>query len=301
MTSMKTALETARPDGLVAPGVYDGLTAILAEEAGFPAAYLSGASLSYTSYGQPDTGYTALPDVESATRRISAQLSIPLVVDADHGFGSPANVETTVTRLEAAGAAAIQIEDQSFPKKCGHLRGKAVIPPIEMGAKVVAAVEARRNEDTWIIARTDALAIEGFDAAVERAEFYLACGADALFIEALRDAADMERIAERFADRVPLVANMVDGGRTPLLSVAELNRMGFALTLFPGGTPRAVVRALREYFTALNQSGDIRTVADRLAGFDALNALLGLPDNAAREEALQERMELLWQEATSSS
>lgn len=300
MTSLQTVFERSPNSSVVAPGVYDALTAIIAEQSGFPALYLSGASLSYASYGRPDIGYTGLSDIETVVSRIAARVDVPLIVDADHGFGSPVNVAATIERLEAAGAAAIQIEDQSFPKRCGHLGGKSVIPAVEMGAKIAAAVSARSECTTWIIARTDAIAVEGLDAALERAEFYLQCGADALFIEAPRNGSDLRKIATRFAARVPLVANMVDGGQTPLHSAFELKAMGFALTLFPGGTARAVARALQTYFHKLRESGDIRTVSDRLADFDALNGLLGLADGSVNEDALALRIGKLWQSTRST-
>jgi 2-methylisocitrate lyase-like PEP mutase family enzyme len=201
-----------------------------------------------------------------------------VIVDADTGFGNALNVQRTVRGLERAGAAMVQLEDQSFPKRCGHLDGKAVVPVDEMCGKLRAALDARRSGDTLILARTDALAVEGFDAAIERAEKYLACGVDALFIEALRTPAQMDAACRRFAQRVPLLANMVEGGRTPLQSAAELERRGFRIVIFPGGTARAVAHTLQAYYASLHAHGSSAPWQERLLDFDALNALIGTPE-----------------------
>ena len=182
----------AEPRVLLAPGVYDALSALIAECAGFEALYLSGASIAYTRLGRSDVGLTTFSEVEDTLARITERVATPLIVDADTGFGNALNVQRTVRGLERAGAAMIQLEDQTFPKRCGHLDGKAVVPSPEMCGKLRAALDARNRSDTLILARTDALSVEGFDVALERAEAYLACGVDALFIEALREPAQMD-------------------------------------------------------------------------------------------------------------
>jgi len=275
-TTLKQRL--AEPRVLLAPGVYDALSALIAEQAGFEALYLSGASIAYTRLGRSDVGLTTFSEVEDTLARITERVALPLIVDADTGFGNALNAQRTVRGFERAGAAMIQLEDQSFPKRCGHLEGKGVIPVGEMCGKLRAALDARRSSDTLILARTDALAVEGFDAALERAEAYLACGVDALFVEALRGAQQMDAACARFAARVPLLANMVEGGQTPLQSASELAQRGFRIVIFPGGTARAVAHTLQDYYTSLHSHGSTAPWRDRMLDFDALNALIGTPE-----------------------
>jgi 2-methylisocitrate lyase-like PEP mutase family enzyme len=187
-------------------------------------------------------------------------------------------VQRTVREFERAGASMIQLEDQGFPKRCGHLDGKTVIPPAEMCGKLRAALDARRDSNTLVLARTDALAIEGLDAALERAGRYLECGVDALFIEALRSPEDMRAACARFAVRVPLLANMVEGGKTPVLSAAELGALGFRIVIFPGGTARAVAHTLARYYGALKKDGTTAGMRGEMRDFDQLNALIGTPE-----------------------
>ncbi|MCI4430909.1 MAG: isocitrate lyase/PEP mutase family protein, partial [Burkholderiales bacterium] len=234
----------AESRALLAPGVYDALSALLAEQAGFEALYLSGASIAYTRLGRPDIGLTTFSEVQDTLARITERVSIPLIVDADTGFGNALNVQRSVRGFERAGAAMIQLEDQTFPKRCGHLDGKALVPLAEMQGKLRAALDARASAETLILARTDALAVEGFDRALDRAEAYLACGVDALFIEALRTPQQMDAACRSFAQRVPLLANMVEGGKTPLQTLHELEARGFRIVIFPGGTARAVAHTL---------------------------------------------------------
>jgi len=269
---------------LLAPGVYDALTALLAEQAGFEALYLSGASIAYTRLARSDVGLTTCSEVEDVLSRITERARVPVIVDADTGFGNAINVQRTVRGLERAGAAMIQLEDQVFPKRCGHLDGKEVIPTAEMAGKLHAALDARRSTDTLILARTDALAIEGFDAALDRAEAYLACGVDALFIEALRTPEQMMAVCARFAARVPLLANMVEGGRTPVESAAQLQARGFRLAIFPGGTARAVAHTLQGYYASLRAHGSTAPWRDRMLDFDGLNAAIGTPELLARSQ-----------------
>lgn len=274
--TLKARLAEPRP--LLAPGVYDALTALVAEQAGFEALYLSGASIAYTRLGRSDVGLTTATEVEDTLARITERVSLPVIVDADTGFGNALNVQRTVRGFERAGAAMIQLEDQGFPKRCGHLDGKTVIPAAEMCGKLRAALDARRSEHTLILARTDALAIEGLDAALERAEAYLACGVDALFIEALRSPQQMDAACARFAHRVPLLANMVEGGKTPVQAADELGARGFRIVIFPGGTARAVAHALQGYYASLKAGGSTAAWRDRMLDFDGLNALIGTPE-----------------------
>jgi 2-methylisocitrate lyase-like PEP mutase family enzyme len=272
----------AQPKALLAPGVYDALTALLAEQAGFEALYLSGASIAYARLGRSDVGLVTASEVADTLACIAERVSLPLIVDADTGFGNALNVQRTVRAFERAGAAMIQLEDQGFPKRCGHLDGKALVSTAEMVGKLKAALDARRSAGTAILARTDALAVEGFDAAMERAERYVACGVDALFIEALRTPEQMRAACERFAQRVPLLANMVEGGLTPLASAGELEALGFKIVIFPGGTARAVAHALQGYYASLHANGSTAAWRDKMLDFDQLNAAIGTPQLMAR-------------------
>jgi 2-methylisocitrate lyase-like PEP mutase family enzyme len=266
------------PEILLAPGVYDALTALVAAQAGFDALYLSGASIAYTHLGRSDVGLTSYTEVEQTLARITERVDVPVIVDADTGFGNALNVMRTVKGFERAGAAMIQLEDQTFPKRCGHLDGKSVVPVSEMQGKLAAALDARTRAGTLILARTDAVAVEGLDAAMDRAEAYLASGADALFIEAVRSPEQMDAVCRRFASRVPLLANMVEGGKTPVLPVSELQARGFRIAIFPGGTARAVVHALRGYYASLHEHGSTGPWKDRMLDFDGLNEVIGTPE-----------------------
>ena len=273
---LKTRLEADRL--LLAPGVYDALSALMAEQAGFEALYLSGASIAYTRLGRSDIGLTTFTEVEDTLARITERVRVPVIVDADTGFGNALNVQRTVRGFERAGASMIQIEDQTFPKRCGHLDGKTVVPVAEMEGKLRAALDARHSRDTLVLARTDALAIEGIDAAMERAERYLACGVDAIFIEALRTPEQMDTACARFARRVPLLANMVEGGKTPVQAADELRQRGFRIAIFPGGTARAVAHTLQGYYASLQAHGSTAPWRDRMLDFDGLNAVIGTPE-----------------------
>ncbi len=259
---------------LLAPGVYDALTALVAEQAGFEALYLSGASIAYTRLGRSDIGLTTATEVAQTIAHITDRVRVPLIVDADTGFGNALNTQRTVRDFERAGAAMVQIEDQTFPKRCGHLDGKGVVPVAEMEGKLRAALDARHSDNTLILARTDAVAVEGLDAALERAERYLACGVDALFIEALRSDEQMQRTCSQFAGRVPLLANMVEGGKTPVKSARELGERGFRIVIFPGGTARAVVHTLQGYYSSLHQHQTTAPWQDRMLDFDGLNQVI---------------------------
>lgn len=275
MNALKTRLAQAKP--LLVPGVYDALTALIAEQAGFEALYLSGASIAYTRLGRSDIGLTTATEVAETLACITDRVALPVIVDADTGFGNALNTQRTVRSFERAGAAMIQLEDQTFPKRCGHLDGKAVIPVAEACGKLKAALDARHDAGTLILARTDALAVEGLDAALDRAEAYLACGVDALFIEALRTPEQMDAACRRFAQRVPLLANMVEGGKTPVQDAGELGARGFRIVIFPGGTARAVAHTLRAYYQSLRTHGTTAPMKESILDFDQLNTLIGTP------------------------
>ncbi len=277
--SLRTRL---KQKGIVlAPGIFDALSGLLAERAGFEALYLSGASIAYTRHGGPDIGLVTMTEVTETLGAIRERVTLPLIVDADTGFGNALNVMRTVRLFERAGASAIQLEDQTLPKRCGHLDGKTLVSPGEMAGKIKAALDARSSDDTLIIARTDAVAVEGFDAALARAETYLAAGADILFVEALRTKEQMQQGLARIAGRAPMLANMVEGGKTPLLSAAELEVLGYGIVIFPGGLVRALTRTAIDYFANLKQSGSTNAFRDRMLDFDELNGVLGTQDYLA--------------------
>lgn len=268
------------PEILVAPGVYDGLTASLATDAGFEALYLSGAAVAYTRLGRPDIGLTTASEMADTMALIADRTELPVIMDADTGFGNALNARRTMQGYERAGAAALQVEDQSYPKKCGHLSDKSLIPKAEMAGKIAAMADARRK-DTLIIARTDAIAVEGFSAAIERAESYIDAGADVLFIEAPRNSDELQRIAETFRGRVPLLANMVEGGATPISSAENLQEIGFDIVIFPGGIVRALARTAQDYYASLRKAGSNTPFADRMHDFNGLNEAIGTEDMLA--------------------
>lgn len=264
-----------RPEILVAPGVYDGLTAALAEQAGFEAVYLSGAAVSYTRLGRPDIGLASVSEMADTLALVRDRIGLPIVVDADNGFGNALNARRTMITYERAGASALQVEDQAYPKRCGHLSEKVLVPAQEMAGKVAAMADARRSSETLIIARTDAIAVEGFEAAVERASLYLEAGADALFIEAPRSLDELRAIAETFRGRAPLMANMVEGGATPIRTAADLEAMGFDLVIFPGGIVRALAKTAEDYYRSLKANGSNAPFSDRMFDFGGLNERIG--------------------------
>ncbi len=274
--TLKQRLQSSTP--VLAPGVYDAFTALIAEQAGFEALYLSGASIAYTRLGRSDVGLTTATEVADTLARITERVSLPVIVDADTGFGNALNTQRTVRAFERAGAAMIQLEDQTFPKRCGHLDGKGVIPQAEMCGKLRAALDARQSSDTLILARTDAVAVEGLEAALERAEAYLACGVDAIFVEAVRSPEQMRAACDRFAHRIPMLANMVEGGKTPVTAADELGRIGYRIVIFPGGTARAVAHTLQRYYASLKQHQSTAPERERMLDFDQLNALIGTPE-----------------------
>ncbi len=266
---------------VIAPGVYDALTALLAEAAGFDTLYLSGAAMAYTRLGRPDIGLVSMNEVAETIILIRDRVGGKLIVDADNGYGNALNVQRTVRLFERAGANAIQLEDQSFPKRCGHLRDKSLIGAAEMAGKIRAAVDARSSDATLIIARTDAAAVEGLPAALDRAAAYAAAGADLLFVEAPRNRAQLQFIGDALAGLCPLVANMVDGGDTPALPADDLHGLGFRLVIFPGGIVRAVARTAQDYYASLAHHGSNVPFGERMFDFAGLNGVLGTPDMLA--------------------
>jgi 2-methylisocitrate lyase-like PEP mutase family enzyme len=259
----------------IAPGCYDALTALLVEQAGFGCAYVSGASIAFTRIGRPDIGLTTLTEVADTVANMRERVTLPLIVDGDNGFGNALNVQRTVRLLERMGASAIQLEDQTLPKRCGHLDGKTLVSTAEMLGKLRAAQDARADVDTVIIARTDAVAVDGFEAGLERAHAYAAAGADVLFVEALRDQAQFERVGRELGGRVPLLANMVEGGKSPLFSITELQALGFRLAIFPGAMVRVIGKAATDYLATLQKDGTTRGMLDRMFDFRGISAVIG--------------------------
>jgi len=277
--SLKTRLQQS--EILVAPGVYDGLTAALAEQAGFEALYLSGAGVAYTRLGRPDIGLTSVTEMADTMALIRDRIDLPVIIDADTGFGNALNAQRTMRLYERAGANALQVEDQTYPKRCGHLSDKTLISKSEMTGKLKGMADARASDETLIIARTDAIAVEGFSAAVDRAEAYVEAGADVLFIEAPRSGDELARVAEHFRGRIPLLANMVEGGTTPITSATDLENLGFDIVIFPGGIVRALARCATDYYASLRANGSNTPFKDRMFDFDGLNGVIGTPEMLA--------------------
>jgi 2-methylisocitrate lyase-like PEP mutase family enzyme len=266
---------------VVAPGVYDAFTALVAQQAGFATLYVSGAAIAYTRLGRPDIGLVSMTEVAETVALIRDRVAAHLIVDADTGYGNALNVRRTVQTFERTGANGIQIEDQDFPKRCGHLDNKAVIPADEMCGKIRAALDARRDRNTLIIARTDAIAVEGFERALDRAAMYREAGADILFVEAPKTRDDLGRVTAALGNKTPLMANMVEGGKTPILPAKELEAVGFALVIFPGGIVRAFGRLASDYYGSLAAHGTSEPFRDRMLDFNGLNDLIGTPEMLA--------------------
>ena len=265
---------------VVAPGAYDALSARLVEAAGFPAVYATGAGASYSLLGSPDIGLLSFAEMRDQVARIAAAVSIPVIADGDTGHGNALNVQRTVREFERVGAAAIQLEDQTSPKRCGHLSDKTVVPVDEMVGKVRAAVDARHSAETLIIARTDALAVEGLESALDRLRAYGEGGADVLFLEAPPDVDTMRRACAALPR--PMMANMVEGGRTPLLAARELEKIGYRMVIFPGAGARVASFALRELYSTIAREGTTASLVDRMLLFDELNRVVGLPESRER-------------------
>ena len=268
----------ARPEPLVAPGAYDALSARLIEQAGFDVVYMTGFGSTASLVGRPDVGLLTGTEMVDNARRIAAAVDLPVIADADTGYGNAINVVRTVQAYEQAGVAGIHLEDQVMPKKCGHMSGKVVITADEMVGKIRAAVAARRDPEFLLIARTDAAAVEGLPAALDRARAYAAAGADVLFVEAPTSEDDIERVATELRGVAPLVFNWAEGGRTPPIPLARIAELGFALVLFPIGTLLAATAGIRRLLATLRADGVPSAAMPDLPTFDGFTDLIGLPE-----------------------
>ena len=262
-------------DILVLPGVYDALTAKVAESAGFQAVVMGGYSIAASRLGQPDVGYLSMTEMTQAVKTIADSTCLPVVADGDTGYGNPLSVRRTVQEYEKAGAAAILFEDQVWPKRCGHMQGKSVIPKEEHAQKIKAAVEAKTNPELLIIARTDARSVLGLNEAIERGRLYLQAGAEALFIEAPQDYAELAAIGKAFPDTI-LLANMIEGGKTPCLPASQLKALGYKMVFWPCTALYAVVKSLSEVFAALKSMGTTDSCRQNLLTFSQFNQFIGL-------------------------
>lgn len=256
---------------ITAPGVFDGMSAKLAVQAGFQAVYASGGAIA-RSTGRPDIGLLSLTEVVARMAEICEAANVPVVADADTGFGNEINTRRTIREFERAGVSAIHMEDQTFPKRCGHLKGKTLIPTDEMVIKIKAAIDARSSDDFCIIARTDAIAVEGFDKAIERARKYLDAGADMIFVEAPETVEQIEEIAKQIPQ--PKLINMFYGGKTPLVETRNLEAMGYKLVIIPSDLQRAAIRGMQTALTAIKQDGNSQNVSDHLASFKEREAII---------------------------
>lgn len=284
---MSLKADLARGEQIVAPGIYDPLTALIAAQQGFRALYLSGAAMAYTRLGSPDIGLMTMTEVAQTIGLVRDRVDTPLIVDADNGHGNALNVQRTVRLYERAGANALQLEDQSLPKRCGHLSGKQVVPTGEMVGKIHAALDARASDETLIIARTDAIAVEGFEAALERATRYADAGADVLFVEAPRTREQLQTISRTLGSRVPLLANMVEGGDTPLHDANALGELGFRIVIFPGGIVRAIALTAQQYYASLKTHASNAPFRESMFDFQGLNQVIGTPEWIARGQAYE--------------
>ncbi len=269
----------AKKQGLVVPGAYDGVSARLVERAGFPAVYMTGYGTSASRLGLPDMGFAGLTDMVDHARNLAAAVSIPLIADADTGYGNALTARRTVSMYDAAGVAALHLEDQVTPKRCGHLTGHQVVPLAEFEGKIRAAVEARTDPDLLIIARTDAISAVGFDEALRRGEAAAKAGADMLFIEAPKTDTQIERVARAFD--TPLLFNYASGGRSPLLPFARLRDLGYAIILLPVDTLFVAANAIQAFLRDLRAADDVLSFADRAMSFSDFNELIGLTEQLA--------------------
>lgn len=273
---------------IVAPGAFDALSARLIEQAGFSAVYVSGAGIASSRLGVPDLGLTTMNDVVDSTKNIISATNIPAICDVDTGFGNALNLIRTIREFEMIGAAGVHVEDQITPKKCGHIEGKQLVSKAEMVKKIEACVYARQNSDFVIIARTDAIAVNGFEDAIDRAKAYAQAGADVLFVEAPRNVEEMKRIVELLPER-PLMINTVPvGGKTPVLSVKELESMGFKIAHFPGVAWTAAIKAMQRVLKELMERGSLESVADEMVSFQEMFEVVGLSDYRALEKKFLE-------------
>lgn len=267
---------------LMAPGVFDCLTARLAELSGFQAVYMTGSGVSITRLGAPDVALLSFAEVLDQAKRIADATELPLIADADTGYGGPLNVIRTVREMERAGVSAIQLEDQVWPKRCGHELGRRLVSAAEMVGRIKAAADTRCDRDVLIVARTDARTTEGIDAAIERANSYAEAGADLIFVESPESVDEMRRVNEEV--RAPNLANQVEGGRTPLLSAEELSRLGYRVAIYPNSITRLFARAGQEFFSELRRTGSTRAFHDRMLDHRALWSLFDYPAFLEAEE-----------------
>lgn len=268
---------------LPAMGGYDSLSASLIEQAGGEVVYMSGSSVSTAIHGHSDVGLTTMTEMVDRARQMVNAVDVPVFCDADTGYGNPLNVMRTVEEFESAGVAGIHIEDQTVPKKCGHFEDKSVIPTEEMVQKIRAATDAREDDDFVIIARTDARAAHGFEDAVERSHEYLNAGADVLFVEAPTDREELRRVGEELGEDVPLLANMTEGGKTPLFTAEEFEELGFDVVLYPATGFKAAAKALQEVYTKIAETGTQKDVMNKLVSWSERNEITGLNDIVERE------------------
>ena len=284
MTARRAELRAlvAKKQGLVVPGAYDGVSARLVQAAGFPAVYMTGYGTAASRLGLPDLGFAGLGEMADHARNLAAVLDVPLIADADTGYGNALSVRRTVQAYEAAGVAALHIEDQVAPKRCGHLSGHQVVPRGEFAGKIRAAVEARTDPDFLVIARTDAISAVGLDEALRRGELAAKAGADVLFIEAPRTEAQVEQVARAFD--TPLLYNYAPGGRSPLLPFARLRELGFAIILLPVDTLLVAVQAMRTFLGQVKVRDDVLSLADRYMPFAEFNELIGVTAQLALAE-----------------
>jgi carboxyvinyl-carboxyphosphonate phosphorylmutase len=273
---------------VLAPGAYDTLSARLVEAAGFPAVYMTGFGAAASVLGRPDVGLLGMSEMVEHARRIVQAVGVPVIADADTGYGNAINVIRTVQEYEAAGVAAIHLEDQVAPKKCGHMEGKQVIPAAEMAEKLRAAVEARRSPDFLIIARTDARAVEDMASALERARLYREAGADVLFVEAPQSEEEIAAVARAFPG-APLLFNWAEGGKTPPVALPRLRELGYAIVIFPISTLLAATRAIREVLAQIRGAGTPIPVMERLVPFQEFLEFIGLPEVRELERRFAEK------------
>jgi len=266
-----------QPEPVLAPGAYDALSARLIEQAGFPAVYMTGFGTAATLLGRPDVGLLTMTQMVDNARRIVQAVDVPVIADADTGYGNAINVVQTVREYERAGVAGIHIEDQVAPKRCGHMEGKQVIDSGEMAEKIRAAVEARSSPDFVIIARTDARAVEGMDGALRRGRLYREAGADMLFVEAPQSEDEVAAVARAFPD-TPLFFNWLEGGKTPPIPLVRLKELGFRVIIFPLGTVLAVTKALRSLLSQIREDGTPERAAGQMVSFPDFLQVVGLPE-----------------------
>jgi 2-methylisocitrate lyase-like PEP mutase family enzyme len=267
-------------DIIVAPGAYDGLSARLVEAAGFAAVYASGGAIA-RSIGMPDLGLLSMSEVVARLEQIVAAVGVPVIADADTGYGNALNTQRTVRAFARAGVAGLHLEDQTFPKRCGHYDDKALVSTVEFAQKLRAARDAVSDPDFVLIARTDAIAVEGFEAAIARAEAYMAAGADVIFVEAPQSEAEIAEIAWRLP--YPKLINMFHGGKTPLVSTDRLGALGYRIVIVPGDTQRAAIKAMQATLAAIKRDGDSHAVADQLVTFEAREAVVDTPGYLAAD------------------